>query len=190
MSANKTNKKIILINLENFSNQETKEICAILQSVLQDSYTYIPRIPDLFNNTLYKFYRDKKLDAHTEMIVSVAEMYQFYKDEIETVYQKVQSLNDDVKYHVIITDNYFDSIFLKYLDIQFKNEKRQVLYGFQYIEPSLTFIKYVDEKENPLLNKRIGDLVMNKPKRCKIIHDVNRKEIIEHLVYCLKHTQK
>lgn len=190
MPSNNSKKKIILINLENFSHQETKEICAILESVLKDSCTYIPRIPDLFNNTLYKFYRDKKLDIHTEMIVSVAEMYQFYKDEIETAYQKVQVLDDDLKYHVIITDNYFDSIFLKYLDIQFKNEKRQVLYGFQYIEPSLTFIKYVNDKENLLLNKRIGDLVMNKPKRCKIIHNVNRKEIIEHLIYCLKHIQK
>lgn len=176
-------KQIILINIENFNYIETKQICDILKDVLKKDITIVLREQNLFNNAIHRFYGNKQMDQHTEMLISVSETYQFYCDEIAPIVENVK-YDTSSKFHVIVTEKYFDSIYLDYLDIIFVRENKQVLYCFQKIEPSLTLIK--NTPSNEILNKRISDLFMMKPQRCKILDKIDKKEIVEHFLYRLK----
>jgi hypothetical protein len=177
-------KQIILINIENFNHIETKQICDILKDVLKQNITVILREKNLFNNAIHKFYGNKQMDKQTEMLISVAETYQFYCDEIIPIVEKAKH-DTSSKFHVIVTEKYFDSIYLDCLDIKFIRENKQALYGFQKIEPSLTLIKK-DQSTDIHLNKRISDLFMMKPQRCKILEKIDKREIVEHFLYRLK----
>lgn len=168
--------KGLLINIENFSENEKKIIYEIMESFLVDDMSIKSGVYGSYCHSIKKEQQNLNIDKEIEFLLNVTEMVNFYKTEI-----KPELLNK-----IVVTDNYFDSIYIN-MDIKIINLKRQILYGFQENEPILTLIK--DEKNDNDKKKRIADLMMKFPHRCKVVNNVNRKEIVEHLLYTFKKIQ-
>lgn len=174
--------KKILVTLENFNQNEIMEITKLLKGFLNEKMLFIPRVNNLYFNLVKRFYGTDKIDSTTCMLLDVAELNQFVKNELETEFNK----NNHIQ--IIVTEKYFDSVALSHLDLKFTNVNRVSLYGHQKHKPDLTLIKLDLNTDSEELQKRIGDLIMKDPNRCKVIHGGNyqNKEILEHFIYMLK----
>lgn len=174
--------KKILVTLENFNPSETIEIIKLLKGFLNEKMLFIPRVKNLYFNLVQKFHGNHKIDSKTHMLLDIAELNQFVENELEVEF------NNNNKIQVIITEKYFDSVALSHLDLKFTNSNRVSLYGHQKYKPDLTLIKLDINSDSKELQKRIGDLIMKDPHRCKVIHscNYNNKEIVEHFMYMLK----
>lgn len=158
-----------LITIENFNKEDQKEIAELLEHSLKQKVILIDNNEQL----------------------TVTDKVSFQEKLLQIQKLQYQQIKESISNHLIVASNYFDSLFIHddfsffYHNITSKRRKfmSHIYEFYQEIEPDLTLVKKSKDKQK---NKRIGDLLMLFPDRCKILESVNKKEIIEHLLFLLK----
>ena len=113
----------MLVTIENFNQQEKEIFKQIINTVLKDKFIFIDHNPNEFNEILRNSgYFD--LNYQTKMLVALAELNELYFRDLSKLFNK---------YQFIITENYFDCLFINFTQIHFdKKMKAQMKLADRY----------------------------------------------------------
>lgn len=145
----------MIVSLENFTSDEIKMIEEIVTPVFKDNLAFFQRQPLPHN----------AIDAKSMVFFELGDINEFYHKNI---------LNQ--KKDMIFISNYYDSIFLNYPAVVFTHKNRSLLFDHQCASASLTLIKQTEDK-----SERITQLALKYPQRCKVVQEVHKKNILNHL---------
>ena len=170
----------MLVTIENFNQQEKEIFKQIINTVLKDKFIFINHNPNEFNEILRNSgYFD--LNYQTKMLVALAELNELYFRDLSKLFNK---------YQFIITENYFDCLFINFTQIHFDKKMKDSINNFMIVKPELTIIK-INNQDHHNKQKRINELVLKEPQRCKTILNLDKKKLIEHFLFYMKsHTNK
>ena len=170
----------MLVTIENFNQQEKEIFKQIINTVLKDKFIFIDHNPNEFNEILRKSgYFD--LNYQTKMLVALAELNELYFRDLSKLFNK---------YQFVITENYFDCLFINFTQIYFDKKMKDSINNFMIVKPELTIIK-INNQDHDNKQKRINELVLKEPQRCKTILNLDKKKLIEHFLFYMKsHTNK
>lgn len=161
-----------LISIENFNEFETEYFIKIINEIFKDKCVFLYR-PSIYRNILNRA-GYKSLSEISLMLIELAELNQFYLDEIKKYNDKL-----------IFTENYYYSLMLNLSSINFVNNIKKTWKTFQFKPSDLTIIKYSDDKK-----EQINNLALKYPHQCKVIKEVNKQEIIKNILFYMKQIKK
>lgn len=160
----------ILIGLANFTEYECQAIYGILKELFEKNFVchYVA-----YNLSLTQ--KKPSIKFGTQYLLDFANFYEYYYAD---VYPLLKENN------VVIANRDLSHFRLFYnQSTLIKAEKGLLNQDFR--KTDLLYIK-VDENDNQEQRKRVADVIKKNPLNCKVLTEINKKEIIESVVLMFK----